>query len=344
MPKIAHFLSFGIGGADRAAIELLRALVAKGLDITVLYNQKSFPIRTPDQDENQALLSTFNEVTKIAPHIRIYSVNEVEEFGFDLLHIHRSGEDEWLLPGLGKEDRSYLIVETNFHGANQTIADVRIYPSKALMKSKKIKVTDKTFVIPNIVNSKEGVSKRDELGISKNIVVFGRVGRSDRSIYSSTLLEEYARIEREDTLLIWLGKSQLALYDAKRLGITNVLWLDPVDDPQEMANIYQTFDVYLHVNALGETFGNTVAEAVIRGIPVASLRGKRKYPQAQAELLSDGQYCSSRRKFRKLIQKYLDNQDFREQVSKKNFRIGQMQLNEETISTRVLNLYKELLG
>lgn len=343
MPRIAHFLSFGIGGADRAAIELLRNLVAKGLDITVLYNEMSFPLRTADQDEHQILLNTFGEVTRLAPHHQIKSINEIEEMGFDLIHTHRSGEDEWLLPGLGVGERSYKIIETNFHGADQTIADLRIYPSKALMTSKGIKPSDKTFVIPNIVNSAKGLSKREELGIKKDTVIFGRVGRSDKSIYSPKLLKEYARIESEDTLLIWVGKSELALFDANRLGIERILWLDPIRDPLEMADIYQTFDIYLHVNALGETFGNTVAEAVLRGIPVASLRGARKYPQAQAELLSVEQYCSTTRQFRRLIREYLYNLEFRLEISKENREFGATKLNAESISEQVISLYEEIL-
>jgi glycosyltransferase involved in cell wall biosynthesis len=344
MPKIAHFLSFGIGGADRAAIELVRCLVQKGLDITILYNEMSFPRRTSDQDENQPLLSTYSEAKKLAPHIRIKSTEEIEKLGFDLLHTHRSGEDEWLLPGLGKSPRTYKIVETNFHGATETIADKRIYPSHALMKSKKIVLSDKTRVIPNIVNSKQGISQRSKYGITEEILVFGRVGRSDKSIYSSKLIEEYAKIETERTLLIWVGKSRLAELDALKFGLNNILWLDPIEDPIKVADLYQTFDVYLHVNALGETFGNTVAEAVLRGIPVASLRGDRRYPQAQAELLSDKQYCSSRRQFKNLLNAYIKNPALRREISKQNIDFGKNYLSEESIYSKVKRVYEDILN
>jgi glycosyltransferase involved in cell wall biosynthesis len=264
----------------------------------------SFPKRTADQDEDQPLLSIFDEATNLAPHIRIESTQQIEAMGFDLLHTHRSGEDDWLLPGLGKSSRTYKIIETNFHGATKTVADMRIYPSLALMKSKKICVGNESRVIPNIVNSRQGISERQNYGISEDTLVFGRVARSDRSIYSPKLLQEYSKIETDNTLLMWVGKSRLAESDALRFGVKNIIWLDPIKDPKKMADIYQTFDIYLHVNALGETFGNTVAEAVLRGIPVASLKGERRYPQAQAEILTHEQYCSSRRQFKKLIIMY----------------------------------------
>ena len=81
----------------------------------------SFPKRTADQDEDQPLLSIFDEATNLAPHIRIESTQQIEAMGFDLLHTHRSGEDEWLLPGLGKNPRTYKIVETNYREIKETL-------------------------------------------------------------------------------------------------------------------------------------------------------------------------------------------------------------------------------
>lgn len=344
MPKIAHFLSFGIGGADRAALELVRCLVQRGMDITTLYNQMSFPIRTADQDENQPLLSTFEEARELAPQIHISSAAEIENLGFDILHTHRSGEDEWLLPGLGFHPRTYKIVETNFHGATETAADFRVYPSLSLVKSKK-KVNETEWrIIPNIVNSIQGTDQRLKYRISNDTLVFGRVGRSDKSIYSSKLIEEYAKIETRETLLIWVGRSTLAESDAVRFGAKNILWLDPIHNPQILADMYETFDVYLHVNSLGETFGNTVAEAVLRGIPVASLKGRRGYPQAQAELLSGGQYCTTRRKFRKILNRYRREPEFRKEMAQINRTFGTNHLSGELISSKIEKLYQEILN
>ena len=111
-----------------------------------------------------------------------------------------------------------------------------------------------------------------------------------------------------------------------------------------MADLYQTFDVYLHVNALGETFGNTVAEAVLRGIPVASLKGDRRYPQAQAELLVDKQYCSSRRQFRNLLNTYLRNPERRREISSLNLDFSKNNLSEESIFLKVKKVYEEILN
>jgi glycosyltransferase involved in cell wall biosynthesis len=144
--------------------------------------------------------------------------------------------------------------------------------------------------------------------------------------------------------LIWVGKSRLAELDALKFGLNNILWLDPIEDPTKVADLYQTFDVYLHVNALGETFGNTVAEAVLRGIPVASLKGDRRYPQAQAELLADKQYCSSRRQFRNLLNTYLRNPERRREISSLNLDFSEKYLSEESIFLKVKKVYEEILN
>jgi len=111
-----------------------------------------------------------------------------------------------------------------------------------------------------------------------------------------------------------------------------------------MANLYETFDVYCHVNKLGETFGNTVAESVIRGIPVASLRGIKKYPQAQSELLDSEQYCISKKTFRDLLRKYREDENYRIFIRQKNKEFGEKNLDSKKIIEKVINIYESLIA
>lgn len=344
MTKIGHFVSFGIGGADRATIELIKMLTKQIPDIQICYNDMSFPIRTEDQDSGQPLLNIQNEYEELGTLRRISKTSDLADLELDILHTHRSGEDEWLLPGLGDIERRFKIVETNFHGFENTPADFRIYPSRELAKFRGIKPSGNHSVIANIVNSIPGRSLKDEFGIAQNSLVYGRVGRSDKSIYSSTLLKQYSQIENDGTALIWVGASTQAMKDAETLGVKNVTWVDPVDNPRDMADLYATFDVYCHANPLGETFGNTVAEAVLRGIPVASLKGSRKYPQAQKELLNKYQFCSSTRGFQSLLKKYRDDPEFRENEGKINKAFANENLDPRRIADQVINVYEKILA
>ena len=344
MTRVGHFVSFGIGGADRATIELIKVLSKQIPDIQICYNDMSFPMRTEDQDSSQPLLNIQNEYEGLGTLLRISKTSELADLELDILHTHRSGEDEWLLPGLGDIERKFKIVETNFHGFKDTPADFRIYPSRELVKFRGIKSSGNHSVIANIVNSISGRSLKDELGIPQNRLVYGRVGRSDKSIYSPSLLKQYSRVENDSTALIWVGASTQAMKDAEAFGVKNVTWVDPVDNPQDMADLYATFDVYCHANPLGETFGNTVAEAVLRGLPVASLKGSRKYPQAQKELLSKPQFCSSSRGYRALLKKYRDEPEFRENESKINSAFANKNLDPRRIADQVLNVYEKILA
>ena len=343
MTKVGHFVSFGIGGADRAALELVKQLAKKLPDIKICYGEMSFPMRTPDQDQSQNLLSVYEEFESLGELYKIDSAAELNNLNLDILHTHRSGEDEWLIPGLDDINRNFKIVETNFHGFAKTPADFRIFPSKSLLKFRKISPSNTNSVISNIVNGIIGKSLREKLGIPGDSVVFGRVGRSDRSIYSNVLLESYAKIENIKTTLIWVGASTKAKKDAKALGVRNIVWIDPVNDPHELADYYATFDVYCHANPLGETFGNTVAEAVLRGIPVASLRGSRRYPQAQQELISDEQFCTSVRRFTKLLKGYRDDHYFRNETSAINKEYAKSNLNPESIANEILDIYSKVI-
>lgn len=343
MTKVAHFVSFGIGGADRAALELIRALTKKLPEIQICYGEMSFPIRTSDQDPSQALLNTFQEFKTLGKMRKIQDVKELVELDVDILHTHRSGEDEWLIPGLSKLERNFKIVETNFHGFLRTPADFRIYPSSALPDFRKIKLDKDSQVIPNIVNTFEGTSLRTKLGISESTIVFGRVGRSDRSIYSPKLLRHFSKIQNGNTLLLWIGKSEQAIKDAESYGVKNIIWVDPVSDPLEMANYYATFDVFCHANPLGETFGNTVAEAMLRGLPVASIKGNRKYPQAQKELLDRTQFSSRSSNFSQTLKNYRDSPSLRLKASARNRQFSEQYLEPESIASKVLQVYERVL-
>jgi glycosyltransferase involved in cell wall biosynthesis len=48
--------------------------------------------------------------------------------------------------------------------------------------------------------------------------------------------------------------------------------------------------LYCHGNSLGETFGNTIAEAMIHGKPVVSHLGAKMWPQAQCEVIGNDNY------------------------------------------------------
>lgn len=344
MTRIAHLVSFDIGGAGRTSLELVRLLVKRYPDLLILYNEKSFPRNRWNANQEEILPNTFEEFQDLASMKYIRNTEELNDLEIDILHTHRSGDDLWFIPGLETLQRKFKIVETNFHGMEKTVADFRIFPSETLMRFYGIKKNSINAVIPNAVNTFIGENKRDRYSLSEDTVVFGRVGRSDENIYTSKLLKQYSKIETSKTALIFVGRSRLAELDAARFGLKNVIWINTISDPLEMANLYATFDVYCHANLLGETFGNTVAEAVIRGLPIASLRGIRKWPQAQLELITQDQYCRSQRSFRNLLKRYRDDGAYRKSIGNLNWEFGKAHLDSQKILERTSEIYEKIMS
>lgn len=345
--RVGHFVSFGIGGADRAAFNLLLGLKQNGTVPRVFYSSVSIPARTQDQDPDLPLLSTQALFEQEFELNRIERVDDLLAFDLDILHTHRSGDDGWLLPDLENLDRKFKILETNFHGYRNTPADMRIYPSEALMMKRRIPRDPHNKMIFNpIAPPLSQENFRERLSISPEKVVLGRVGRADRSIYSPKLLRAFAKLEREtETHLIWVGASSKARRDAERFGVTNITWVKPVLSPEIMSSYFNTFDVYCHVNALGETFGNTVAEAMVHGKPVVSLKGKWSYPQAQFELLDDMmQTAKSKRQFIGHLRRLIADAPLRKDLGLRN----QLRANElfepGRVAKRYLGAYDEVLN
>lgn len=344
--RIGHFVSFGIGGADRAAFNLLMGMKRLGLTPQVFFNDMSIPKRTADQDPNLPLLSIQDLFEESFDVKRIQDVQELSAFDLDILNTHRSGDDEWLLPGLADLDRKFKIVETNFHGLRKTPADLRVYPSHALMQSKNIAQDERNKMIFNpILPPLSAEDVRELYSIGTETVVLGRVGRSDKSIYSPKLLKTFARLEKSfDVHLLWIGASEKAKQDASKLRVKNVTWVEPTKSPYSISQYFNTFDIYCHANKLGETFGNTVAEAMFHRKPVASLRGKRTYPQAQFELLDDpGQSAGSLRTFHDLLEKFISNASLRRETGLRNVDRARENFEPKIVAAKYIDAYQGLL-
>jgi hypothetical protein len=99
----------------------------------------------------------------------------------------------------------------------------------------------------------------------------------------------------------------------------------------------------LPANSITLKFGNTVAEAVIRGLPVASIKGNRKYPQAQKELLDRTQFSSRSSDFLQTLKNYRDNSSLRLTVSARNVLFSEQHLEPEAIASKVMQVYERVL-
>lgn len=280
---VGQWLSFGIGGADKASYLLTKGLIELGIEVKIFYNEKSFPGPCRQWDRDIKLLSRYEQCKSLgAPMFEISNSDDLNNYGLTVLNTHRSGDDFSLIPGLEQANLNFKVIETNFHGHTGTKADVRIFPSYEMLKTRGMPC--KYDVIPNPIMcklSEDNLSK--QLGIDGKFI-FGRIGRPAIDIYSNTCLEAFKLIENDDVYFLYVAPCNATIKDIKSFGIKNITVIEQTLDELYISKLYNTFDVLCHSNNMGETFGNTIAEAMIHGKPVISHLGK-DWPQAQREVI-----------------------------------------------------------
>ncbi len=281
---IGQFLSFGIGGADKTAYCLTRGLVESGVEVKVFYNERSFPKRSPQVDSN-ILLSRYDECNALGiPMIEITDLADLNNHSLDILNTHRSGDDTWFVPGFENMLFNFKVVETNFHGHTLTKADMRVFPSYEMIKNKRI--NSPYIIIPNPTMCKlTDDNLRDELNLQGKFV-FGTIKRPSKENYSYTCLEAFKLLDSNATHFIHIAAHPIVIEYAINRKINNITFIDQTIDEVYLSKLYNTFDVLCHGTPSGETFGNTIAEAMIHGKPVISHWGSN-YPQAQREVIGE---------------------------------------------------------
>ena len=282
---VGHFVSFGIGGNDKNSLSIIRGQVEAGCKVKMFYNEWSIPKPVAgNHSADYVPVSRQSQFAELGQLIKIDSVADFAKHNIQILHTHRSGEDNWLLPNFESTPFPFRVIETNFHGSRYTKADVRCYPSLSLMNARGIKEDAHNRIVPNAIDKPRSTEDlRDELGL-QNKFVYGRIARADRDIYCNLNLRAYAQIETEDTVFLYVAPFEQARVDAAALGIKNIIWLPPELDLIRLSKIYNTFDIVCHSNGIGETFGNTIAEAMMHGKPVISHDAGTTWPQAHKDL------------------------------------------------------------
>ena len=341
--KIGHFVSLGLGGADKCALNIIRGLCELGEKPLVFYNEYSIPRRVDtNHDDGYTPPSRMSQYDGLADLVRINSVSDFKNYDLDILHTHRSGEDTWLLPGFKTQDFSFRVVETNFHGGCNTRADIRVVPSQLLLT----KVGGNSRMIPNAINPPRlETNLRDSLELQDKFV-YGRIARPDRDIYSKVNLEAYAQVETDETSFLYIAPYSQARIDAKALGIKNITFIDPTVDDFKVSQFYNTFDLLCHSNGIGETFGNTIAEAMMHGVPVISHFGSPSWPQAHVDLFGErtelivengdvSRYAESMRRFR--------DPEFHKKVASYLQERAKKLYDYKVVASQYLELYREIL-
>lgn len=160
------------------------------------------------------------------------------------------------------------------------------------MKIKNPAITDRgTVMYPAVDLPITNKDLREELGIASNIIVIGKssnAGKGDTYNFSG-----YAAAETNNTLFLAAAMDPSQVEQCKQLGIRNMIVLPIVEDYTRMSMFYNTCDIVAHHR--GESFGCSVAEAMMHGKPVVTAgwsNGQFTPSTAQEELIGDRNFCA----------------------------------------------------
>lgn len=295
--KIGLFVSFGIGGADKSSYYLAKGFKELGHEVTIFYSQRSFPGPCWQWDAGMEILSRYDMYVGQYPMHEITDSSQFNEFDIDVLSVHRSGEDFGLIPNLEQTNCKMPVVETNIHGALLTNPDFRIFPSQALVDFKKIEC-DHVVIANPIANNFNSGNLRNDLNIPDDAIVFGKISRPSNDIFTPMPYLAYKTIEKKypgKVYFLQAGMNKATHDIVNKMNYENFIYLNQTLDEDYISKFYNTFDIYCHGNSLGETFGNTIAEAMMHGKPVISHLGAEMWPQAQCEVIGDLNYIIMQR-------------------------------------------------
>ena len=204
----------------------------------------------------------------------------IETIHPDIFHIHRSGRpNEFpIVPRL----KRYVdkCVETNvFGGVDPTdVIDLTLFVNKYLLSAGRSLHREISYLYYPVKTPAHENNLREELGISPETFVMGRIGRPSDRIFDPISLSALRLIEEKtgyDILYLVQSPPPAMIRTAREMALEKIKFLTtPVVSDDEVTSFYNTIDVLAHARKDGEVFGLNIAEAMIHGKPIISHRSR----------------------------------------------------------------------
>lgn len=210
-----------------------------------------------------------------------------KKMGIDIILFVRSGYYEW--PFI--ERIAPLQVEISIFEASDPspFLDHSIAISQHVQDKKMIKSdTIINLSTPNKSKNYDNLTTlHDELGIPKDHVVLGRIGREAE--FTPIALQAFKKIQPINATYIIIGGAPEAKELVRTENIDNVIFIEPTNDDEYIERYHKTIDIFAHYRIGGESFGTAIAQAMIYGRPVISHYG-HLWNQQMDQQIGDGGY------------------------------------------------------
>jgi glycosyltransferase involved in cell wall biosynthesis len=229
--------------------------------------------------------------------------------GADVVHVHRAGVSESLLPEAARRAGVPVLVETNVFGFHDESPDeagfachllisrmcALRYRRRAGLPGPEFHRRHRVCYYPVDVDglrarAPEPAEAKRRLGLDPDRPVVGRLGRADDRKWSTTLVDMVPRLLElmPDAQVVLVGTTPAVRRRLGRRGArAKVTQVEPVADDEELATLYAACDVFATGSSIGESFGLAIAEAMALGIPVVT-HSTPWVDNAQVELVDEG--------------------------------------------------------
>lgn len=261
--------NLNIGGAARTSQEFAINISKTEFDVLVGAYDISGPRRIILEENNIRTIKITNKT--------LHEI--ILQYQIDIVHSHQID----VSPFIGNALNIHTVV---FREGFSETADLNLIKSKTLAlkiaMDKKLVYGKNFLILGNPVNVEswekfhltrnEISKKRKSLGISSDDIVVGRLGRAEPAKIDYLLLESIPLIIRKNPNVKFLLFGLPRLYEfylRKNSSLKGkVTFITPTSNDRQIAEFYQIIDIFWHTASRGETFGNTIVEAMLFKKPV----------------------------------------------------------------------------
>jgi glycosyltransferase involved in cell wall biosynthesis len=229
--------------------------------------------------------------------------------GVDVVHVHRAGLAEPIVPAACRAAGVEALVETNVFGWRDTSPDdaqfsaqllisqmcAMRYRERAGMDLESFHRRHRTLYYPVDIDAlrAEAMSRHEAhalLGLDPERPTVVRVGREDDRKWGDILIAMVPHLIGlvPEVQIVLVGTTAHRRAQLRRLGVLEqVRCIPSSSEPRRVASFYRAADVFASASSIGESFGLAIAEAMAVGVPVVT-SSTPWTDNAQVEVVDNG--------------------------------------------------------